>query len=233
MSTFATALRNRLTALVCLNILFVFFGIWLTPSALSVNFDGAKGFYALVLLLLLYLFAALRGIKPTERAHETILPGALFFGSIIGFVFAAEILLEYRWLPDSALNTRMGYFEFGTAFFLYLCAGFWSAFKTRRFLSALLTPLWSAAFASLIWLCVVLLVFYMFHGTERQTAVLQAEGDFEDFKQSGMTDFNAFILQDFWGAGFFHLLLGPVIAGILGSLGAGLSLLLSFFSKRR
>jgi hypothetical protein len=34
-----------------------------------------------------------------------------------------------------------------------------------------------------------------------------------------MTDFNAFIVQDFWGAGFFHLLLSPIIASILGSIG--------------
>jgi hypothetical protein len=34
-----------------------------------------------------------------------------------------------------------------------------------------------------------------------------------------MSDFNAFIMEDFLGATFFHLLLGPLLASLLGLLG--------------
>jgi hypothetical protein len=34
-----------------------------------------------------------------------------------------------------------------------------------------------------------------------------------------MTDFNAFIIEDFLGAGFFHLLLGSILATMLGAIG--------------
>ena len=34
-----------------------------------------------------------------------------------------------------------------------------------------------------------------------------------------MSDFNAFIVEDFMGATFFHLLLGLLVAAVLGVLG--------------
>jgi hypothetical protein len=46
--------------------------------------------------------------------------------------------------------------------------------------------------------------------------VWRAEGTYDDFARSGMSDIRAFVVQDFWGAGFFHLLAGLVLAGILG-----------------
>ena len=53
----------------------------------------------------------------------------------------------------------------------------------------------------------------------RQDAVFRAEGNYDDFRRSGMTDFNAFIMEDFLGASFFHLLLGPLLAGVVGTIG--------------
>jgi hypothetical protein len=34
-----------------------------------------------------------------------------------------------------------------------------------------------------------------------------------------MSDFNTFVMEDFLGAGFFHLLLGPIVASGLACLG--------------
>ena len=39
-------------------------------------------------------------------------------------------------------------------------------------------------------------------------------------RRSGMSDFKVFAMQDFLGAGFYHLLLSPVFGLILGGLGA-------------
>jgi len=52
---------------------------------------------------------------------------------------------------------------------------------------------------------------YAFRGSPRQVLVLRAEGNYEDFARSGMSDFNVFIMEDFMGATFFHLLLGLVV----------------------
>jgi hypothetical protein len=74
--------------------------------------------------------------------------------------------------------------------------------------------------SSVIWLIFVLLTFYLFRGTMRQELVFKAEGNFEDFARSGMKDFNTFVMEDFLGAGFFHLLLSPLFAAIFGGIGS-------------
>ena len=40
-----------------------------------------------------------------------------------------------------------------------------------------------------------------------------------DFRRSGATDLRAFIFEDYMGGGFFHSLLGPILAIPLGGLG--------------
>ena len=60
---------------------------------------------------------------------------------------------------------------------------------------------------------------------------MRAEGDYEDFARSGMSDFNAFIMEDFLGAIFFHLLLGLLVAAVLGALGGVLGKIATWFRK--
>ena len=66
----------------------------------------------------------------------------------------------------------------------------------------------------------LLSTYYAFMGTARQEQVLTADQVFEDFKRSGMTDLRAFIMQDYLGGVFFHLLLGLIVAGLLGLMGS-------------
>ena len=46
--------------------------------------------------------------------------------------------------------------------------------------------------------------------------VLRAEGTYDDFHRSGLSSLEAFVLQDFWGAGFFHLLAALLLAVLFG-----------------
>ena len=109
--------------------------------------------------------------------------------------------------------------EFGLVLLLYFGAGFVSAPRSPSLKNAVLSSVTTAVIASLIWVICVLAVFYVFHGSGRQALVLRAEGDYDDFARSGMSDFNAFIMEDFMGATFFHLLLGPLVGAVLGILG--------------
>jgi hypothetical protein len=70
-------------------------------------------------------------------------------------------------------------------------------------------------------------------GTARQEQVLAADQVFDDFKRSGMTDLRAFVMQDYLGGVFFHLLLGLIVAGILGAMGSLVAKLLARISGRR
>ncbi len=224
-SPFSLKIRNGLLVGIIINVLLVIYGELLVPTALTASGNGISGFLASLCILLIYAGVILYTVKPTERVHNDILQYSLIFGLIIGSIYFLEIILEYILLPGSQLNLLMGKIEFGLAFVLFFISGVWSVRATRKYFSSVLTSFWCGMVSSLIWLCAVLLVFYLFHDTSQQMAVLQAEGDFEDFKRSGMIDLNAFIIQDFWGAGFFHLLLSPIVATILGSIGGLFGLL--------
>ena len=63
-----------------------------------------------------------------------------------------------------------------------------------------------------------------FIGSPALDRVLRAEGAYDDFHRSGMTDLKAFVLQDLFGAGPFHPLAGLLLATACGSIGAALAL---------
>jgi heme/copper-type cytochrome/quinol oxidase subunit 3 len=152
-----------------------------------------------------------------HRRHPEILRWGVLFGLLAGAVFAGEIILEYVLLPTD--NRSYGIVEFGAVFALYFASAFASAYRSRSIKNAALTSVTSAFIASLIWVITVLAVFYAFRGSPRQALVLRAEGDYEDFARSGMSDFNTYIMEDFMGAAFFHLLLGLLVAAVLGFFG--------------
>ena len=151
------------------------------------------------------------------RSHPEILHWAGRFGLLAGAIFVGEILLEYILLPKD--NTNWGLIEFGGVFLLYFLSSVWASYHRDSIRAGVLSAILTAMGSALLWLIVILITFYVFRGTDRQTQVFRAEGNFVDFADSRMSDFNAFIMEDFLGAGFFHLLLGPVLATILGAPG--------------
>lgn len=145
-------------------------------------------------------------------------------GLLAGIVFAGEILLEYLLLP--ADNTLFGLVEFGLVFLIYAGASGWLTARGNRLRAGVLGAVATAMISSLIWCIALFVVFYLFTGTARQVAVFRAEGNYDDFQRSGMGDFNAFIMEDFLGATFFHLLLGPLLAAALGAIGGLIGMVL-------
>ncbi len=180
---------------------------------------------------ILLAYAALAAVGPAQlsKRHPVILRTATVFGLLAGAVFAAEIIIEYALLP--ANNSSYGLVEFGTVFFLYFASALVAGFRSRSVVSACWTSVSCAFIASLLWVIAVLAVFYAFRGSPRQELVLRAEGNYEDFARSGMRDFDAFIMEDFMGATFFHLSLGLVVAAVLGAFGGLLGKVAARFQK--
>ena len=193
---------------VLLGIVLVLLGWLLVPTTDLLSVGGA--------LLVLFLYG-LVGYLGFSRLGPEILGLIALFGLLAAAVFAGEILLEYAVLPGD--NTAWGIIEFGLVFALYFLSSLVMAYRSRSMRDGILAALVSAMLSSVVWLIVVLLTFYIFRGTARQEQVFMAEGDYEDFARSGLKDFSAFVMEDFFGAAFFHLLLAPLIAGILGVLG--------------
>jgi hypothetical protein len=178
---------------------------------------GWTGLAAALGILGAYGLIAAMAFEPTRRISPEILTWARWYGLAAGAVYAAEIALEYAALPTD--NAAWGLAEFGAVFVLFAVSGAVVGWRARRIRPAALAGAWTAMVSALIWYAVILAVFYAFRGTARETAVLRAEGDFDDFRRSGLRDFQVFLMGDFLGAGFFHLLLSPVCGAILGSLG--------------
>jgi hypothetical protein len=169
------------------------------------------------IILLSYATLGWKGPALLGRQAPVVPTVIISLGLLAGAIFTGEMVLEYILLP--ADNTRYGYVEFGSVFLLYLIAGVIPALNRLPFRSSVLSGVATAIISSLIWFVAVLACFYLFYGTERQTQVFRVEGNYEDFRRSGAADFASFIMEDFLGAGFFHLLLGPLIAGILTCVG--------------
>ena len=206
----AKIIRNGFLACILLGLVLVLLGWRLVPAISLVSLAGV------CFVLVAYALAAFFGF-PRLRPENLRL--ASQFGLLAGAIFATEISLEYVLLPRD--NSSWGLIEYALVFAVIFGAGVVLAYRCKGVRYGIQGSVVSGMFASVIWLIFVLLVFYIFRGSARQALVFTAEGDYTDFASSGMQDFNAFIMEDFFGAGFFHLVLVPVLAVILGTL-AGL-----------
>ena len=170
------------------------------------------------------------GLRLKRLRSSVDLRTASVAGLAAGAVFAAEILLEYVCLPPN--NVVWGYIEFGAVFLIYALAAAWVASNRRTIGGAVGVAIVAAVISSLLWCLVLLLAFYAYEGTSAQAAVLIAEGEPEDFLRSGMSDYRTFLIEDLYGATFFHLLLGPMLAALIGLISSSLMLALTRLLRR-
>lgn len=168
-------------------------------------------------VLALYGVMGWKAAALTARKDPRILPAALVAGSLSGLIFLGEMVLEYLLL--SGENTLYGILEFGAVLSVYFLTAAGAGCHTGRISRAVSSSVWSALIGSTVFLGALLSISYLFHGTARQARVFQAEGNYEDFQRSGLTDFDAFVMQDLMGAAFFHSLLLPLLAALLGVAG--------------
>ena len=213
--------RNGFLLGVLLGLLLVLVGWRLVHSASLLSVSGVG------LILVVY---GLLGYFVFPRLRSEILNLVGLFGLLAGAIFAGEIVLEYVLLPRD--NTSWGSVEFGSVFAVYFLTSALAAYRRKSLRQGILAAVGNAMLSAVIWLIFILLTFYIFRGSARQIQVFTAEGNYADFAQSGMHDFNTFVMEDFFGAGFYHLLLGPLVAAILGMLGGLLGKGLAQIRKR-
>ena len=203
--------QSAFLAGILIAIALVLFGWILVPAERFVPVLAA------IAILIIYGAVVWFATPGIEKLNPAILSIAIECGLIAGLIFVSEIILEYVLLPKD--NTTFGLIEFGSVFFIYFLSGLITALQTKNIRNGVLSAIWTAMIATLMWAIAVLAMDYLFRGTPQQTKVFQAEGNYADFAQSGMTDFNAFIMEDFMGAVFYHSLLGPMLAALFGLIG--------------
>lgn len=206
-------IKNRFYIGLVIILLLLIYGVIRFPSSL----ESPLGLIADGILVLGYGLLFRFWIPVLESRQPEVFRIGTWAGLLIGLIFVVEIVLEYILLPEN--NSTMGLIEYGSVLALFTLIGIGLVYRSNRLRSGVNASIFSALIGSLIWIIAVLSIFHLFHGTTQQTAVFRAEGNFEDFASSGSTDFDAFIMQDFWGAIFFHSILLPVFSIIFGFTG--------------
>lgn len=209
-------LQWTILAAAALAILLVALGVATTPGVLAAR-PGWLGPLAAGGMACLYGLIGAWGLAPLRR-QPAVAVWAQRAGFAAAAIYTGEIVLEYVVQP--ADNTSWGLVEFAAVFACFAMAGAGGAARSRRVWPGIQAALWTALAATLVWYVVLLAVTYALRGTAAQQAVFRAEGDFDDFRRSGLRDFKVFTMQDLLGAGFYHMLLSPIFALILGALGA-------------
>jgi hypothetical protein len=133
-------------------------------------------------------------------------------GLVLGGLLAVENVAEVLSPVVSALNIPLGYAVLAVMALAYAVSG--AVAGTRA-------AWWTALVGFLVWYPTLWLSYLASYGSVAYDRALRAEGEYDDFHRSGMPDFTAFLLRDFLGAGFYHLLLGVVLALGIGSGAAG------------
>jgi hypothetical protein len=201
-----------------LNLALIGYGLIRFPSTLTAGANGVKGLVADLFILTAYAALGFIGARKTHQTHPATLRLGVRTGLAVALVYSVVVESEYIVHYDARTGPMLGKAMVLAVFSLFFLAGILGAFGSGQIRLGVVAAVWSACVGTLIWFGLVLLTYYFFLGTSRQTHVLELENH-DDFARSGMTDYRAFIMQDFMGACFYHLLISPVFAAILGTVG--------------
>lgn len=218
----SSRLRRGMFGGVLLSVLLIAFGLLRFPGALSSG--GAAGVLNLVgdaFILAVYALVGVVGPLAADHVQPNALQQGILFGMALGFWFTAHILIGLLAPLSSSGNATLGLVEFGGLPVLFLLAGVRGTLGSGQIRGGVAAAMWSSIIGTLVWFIVVLLTYYLFIGTSQEARNLEADQVLADFARSGMSDLRAFIMQDYMGGGFFHMLISPIFAALVGA-GGGL-----------
>jgi hypothetical protein len=220
--------RRAMTIGAVLNMGLVVYGVVRFPSVWRAEPVGPC---AGIAILTVYALIGWFGTAATERLHPAILRLALQFGAAVGGMFALSMLCEYVVPHNHKQNVLLACATFGLFFLALLMAGTVGTLVTRRLGLGVLTSVWAALIASLCWFILLLAYYFAFLDTPQEARFLEIDQVIADhqrhLQKGGTQDLRTFIYNDYMGGGFFHSLLGPLLAvplGALGGLGAKVAL---------
>ena len=231
----ARLVRNLVIAGAALDAILVCLSVARYPRAITAATDGALGLIGPLAILLTYAaigwFGAPATARRTTGAVELRLGTA--FGGLIGALFVIEMLAGYLAPLNEGQNATLGTVMYGGFALLLVMAGIAGGWQTRRVTGGGLAAAWGAVLGSLLWLAALWLTFHVFWGTPQEARQFVVDQVIADFQRSGGTDLRAFVIQDNLGGSFFHLLLGLLLASLLGLFGGAAGVgLARVFSRR-
>lgn len=215
-NSFPMFLRRVIPAIILANLLLILLGLALYPTVIQQN--GLLGVIADTAILLIYGFLALFSPLSVGKARPELLKTSLLLGLISGLCLSTDLVAGYLITHDAQTNANTSLIAYGIFLGLVALSAFLVARRTGRVRSGLVAALWSVIVALLIWFAFEFAAFYLFSSTPSGREFIRLEME-ADFARSKATDYPGFVMSDFYGAGFYHLLLGLILAMLLGSLG--------------
>jgi hypothetical protein len=223
------ATRRALIELALLDVALVWLGLALYPAVLQAG--GLLGASGATLMVCVYGYLALYSPFSISRTASQVWRPAAAAGALAGIWLGLDLLSNYFIYRDGATNSKISLVVYGVYFLLLLGTAARGSMRAKRFAAGLKAALWFTLAAQLIWFAVEFGAYYLFSHTAVGMQFIQTEMG-TDFARSGGNDFQAFAIGDFFGAGFFHLLLIGLLAMlVIGCVGGGISLLAARWRK--
>ena len=216
--------------LVALDIVLVLSGLIFYPKV--IHEGGLIGAGAAAFMVACYGFLALYSPMRIEKTDARLWKGGAALGILGGLWLGGDLLSNYFIYRDGPANSRISLIVYSVYLLLMMGTALWAARLTSRIRSGLLAAMWYVIVAQLIWGFVELAGYYSFGQTQVGLRFIETEMR-ADFARSSASDFPTFVIGDFFGAMFFHLLLIGLVAGLVfGSTAAGVGKSLAAFQKR-
>ncbi|MEU9885078.1 hypothetical protein [Sphaerisporangium sp. NPDC051011] len=199
-------------------ILLAAFGLVHTPEALG--HGGVLALAAVAVAQALCVLMIWRGPLSAGRVPPLALRTGAVTGAVTGVLYGVVGLSEYLSSAVTDASTTVGWvIVIGIVASAVVAAAVATA-RSRSMRAGVAAAFYNAIVEYLVWYPFVLVCYYLFRTSTAIDRVWRAEGIYDDFARSGLEDIRVFVLQDFWGAGFFHLIAGLVIAAVFGTAAA-------------
>jgi hypothetical protein len=215
--TNSSLLKRFVYAIAAINAILLLLGIAIVPSTLTSQ-DGVVSLVAaIVMQVIVALFITVGPFAIREKDKAT-LGKVMPYGFLFGIIYVGILLIEYT-LPVATDFTSFGLFIVGFLFILSFVVGFMAFQQEGSLKVSVRLAAQTLLLGTLIWTTGYLLIQYLSWDSPQQHRALLAEGTYDDFKRSNMTDFEAFLLQDTQGGIFFHPILTTIISILFGAIG--------------
>lgn len=163
--------------------------------------------------------------RKAEGLSAVVARRGLLLGLFLGGMFAFQILVEYFINVTARVDGILGWLAFGSLPPIFFVCGVVSARSSGRLSTGNWIAVLAMMIASVLWYALLLFAYSAAMGSAREMKVLDATGTLGDFQRSGEKDLRLFIMTDWLGAGFFHLLLGPAMSAVCATFGGVVGLI--------
>jgi hypothetical protein len=194
---------------IVIGIVLILFGWILAPEA------SFSSIFAGIIIFIIYGLNGWLNTSSIQKITPDLLRISITLGLLASTVFASEIILEYILIPKD--NTLWEFLEYGIVFTLYFLSGLIGTYRTNKLWQGVIASVGSSVIATLLWAIFTLVVFYAFLGSPQQAQVFQSRWSYQTFALE--RDPNAFFMEEFMGLIFFNLIIGPLVALVLGLVG--------------